>query len=169
MIQPDTGKEKGIWMVFLCQFIATTSKLYSFLWDKCWEKGRYKNGRKRTEKEERSENNWGHCEDIIYSRVGQSGSQLSYQRPSHPSPLGTLIELMAFPSWVGKLVAWIVQSAIEIYLLADSGTRLYLKGLLPVTVTNILPKTLRDGGKLEIQGFVIHRIQNVCLLIFLFF
>lgn len=47
---------------------------------------------------------------------------------------------MAFPSWVGKPVAWIARSAIEIYLLVDSGTRLYLKGLLPVTVTNILPR-----------------------------
>lgn len=45
-----------------------------------------------------------------------SGSQLSYQRPRHPSSLGTFNELMAFPSWMGKSVAWIAQSGIEIYL-----------------------------------------------------
>lgn len=113
MIQPDIGKEKGIWMVFLYQCIVTTSKSYSFLWEKCWKKGRYKNERKRREKEERSENSWGHCEDIIYSREGQVEAN---QRPRHPSSLGTFNELMAFPSWMGKSVAWIAQSGIEIYL-----------------------------------------------------
>ena len=80
MIQSQTGRKKGIWIVFLCQFIFTTSKSHPLVF--CCKdvdreiylgnKETEKMERKGTEEESGMKTDQAICENVIYLGVGQS-------------------------------------------------------------------------------------------------
>lgn len=112
MNRSGVGKKKGIWMVFLCQFIFTTFKSYPLIFCcknigreiRGWSQETAKIERKRTDQEGSGVKiDKGICEGYYLLGVGQSESQLGYQEtPPRPAPLATFSEPMAFSQLRGE-------------------------------------------------------------------
>lgn len=95
MNRSGVGKKKGIWMVFLCQFIFTTFKSYALIFCcknigreiRGWSQETAKIERKRTDQEGSGVKiDKGICEGYYLLGVGQSESQLGYQETPPPTP-----------------------------------------------------------------------------------